>query len=145
MIHSMPSAYTKDTTHDTILGGGHMKVSDPFDIGAGHINPMKAMDPGLVYDMTTIDYIMYLCSIAYTEGHIRRIVSLSKISSATCPKGSKKAYNINFPSIILVNLTIHIDIGVCVYETKKAKMFQNLCSYYSTRANCNTYKRKSCK
>ncbi|XP_063938562.1 subtilisin-like protease SBT3.18 isoform X1 [Daucus carota subsp. sativus] len=106
----LTTAYTKDTTHDTILGGGHMKVSDPFDIGAGHINPMKAMDPGLVYDMTTIDYIMYLCSIAYTEGHIRRIVSLSKISSATCPKGSKKAYNINFPSIMVSNLQSQITI-----------------------------------
>ncbi|KAL8103926.1 subtilisin-like protease SBT3.18 isoform X2 [Apium graveolens] len=108
----MTTAYTKDTTGDTILGGGHMKVSDPFDIGAGHINPLKAMDPGLVYDLKTIDYIMYLCSIGYTDDQIGRIVSLSTVKRQVkyCRKRDKNTYNINYPSIMVSNLQSTITI-----------------------------------
>ncbi|KAK1378948.1 subtilisin-like protease SBT3.18 [Heracleum sosnowskyi] len=107
----MTTAYSKDTTHDTILGGGHMKISDPFDIGAGHVNPLKAMDPGLVYDMKTVDYVVYLCSIGYTDDQIGRIVSLSTVNKEfKCRKGDKNTYNINYPSIMVSNLQSTITI-----------------------------------
>lgn len=111
MINHMHVAYTKDTTHDTILGGGHMKVSDPFDIGAGHISPLKAMDPGLVYDMKPVDYIIYLCGIGYTDDQIGRIVSLSAVNpQVNCRKGDENTYNINYPSIIVSNLQSTITV-----------------------------------
>lgn len=103
-----------------------MKVSDPFDIGAGHINPLKAMDPGLVYDMKTIDYTMYLCSIGYTEDQIGRIVNKSPTATATaCPKGEKKTYNINYPSIMVSNLqsTITIKRSVRNVSIKKTAIY----------------------
>ncbi|KAK3030503.1 hypothetical protein RJ639_038809 [Escallonia herrerae] len=95
--------YTKDTTDDIILAGS-MKASDPFDIGAGHINPLKAMDPGLVYDMKTHDYILYLCNIGYTQDQIQRMVILSPGTSTACPKGHKTNTNINYPSITVSSL-----------------------------------------
>ncbi|KAK6158082.1 hypothetical protein DH2020_005396 [Rehmannia glutinosa] len=42
---------------------------DVFAIGAGHVNPPNALDPGLVYDITP-DYITYLCGLGYTEKDI---------------------------------------------------------------------------
>lgn len=123
MINYMHAAYKKDTTHDTILGGGHMKVSDPFDIGAGHVNPLKALDPGLVYDMKTVDYIMYLCSIGYNNDQIGRIVSLSTVSTEVeCPKGDKNTYNINYPSIMVSNLQSTITIKRTVRNVSMKKM-----------------------
>jgi hypothetical protein len=35
--------------------------ADPFDIGAGHIVPSKAFDPGLTYDAGFLDYLAFLC------------------------------------------------------------------------------------
>ncbi len=35
------------------------KISDPFDYGAGFVNPSKAADPGLVYDIAASDYLKF--------------------------------------------------------------------------------------
>jgi hypothetical protein len=37
--------------------------ADLFATGAGHVNPEKAADPGLVYDIEVSDYIGYLCGL----------------------------------------------------------------------------------
>ena len=81
-----------------------MKVSDPFDIGAGHIDPFKAMDPGLVYNMKTSDYILFLCNMGYTQEDIEKIVLPSAGLETCCPKVHKTNANINYPSITVSNL-----------------------------------------
>nr|GFC15810.1 subtilisin-like protease SBT1.2 [Tanacetum cinerariifolium] len=47
--------------------------ADVFAIGAGHVNPPKANDPGLVFDIKPDDYILYLCGLGYTTKQIRMI------------------------------------------------------------------------
>ncbi|KAG2671483.1 hypothetical protein I3760_14G138200 [Carya illinoinensis] len=98
------TAYTRDTTCDSILAGGSMKVADPFDIGAGHINPLKALDPGLVYEMKTSDYILFLCNIGYTQENIYKMVLPCPGVDTSCPKVPKSNTNINYPSITVSNL-----------------------------------------
>ncbi|KAE8055202.1 hypothetical protein FH972_012060 [Carpinus fangiana] len=44
-----------------------------FATGAGHVNPSKANDPGLVYDIQPDDYIPYLCGLKYTDHEIKMI------------------------------------------------------------------------
>ncbi|KAA8542953.1 hypothetical protein F0562_024105 [Nyssa sinensis] len=107
----MTTAYTRDSTHDSILAGGSMKLADPFDIGAGHINPLKAMDPGLVYDMKTRDYIIFLCNIGYTQDLIRKIVILYPGTDTSCPPlGHTTHTNLNYPSITVSDLQSTITI-----------------------------------
>ena len=36
-------------------------AADAFDMGAGHIDPNRAVDPGLVYDSSFADHAAYLC------------------------------------------------------------------------------------
>ncbi|KAL0390395.1 UNVERIFIED_CONTAM: Subtilisin-like protease SBT3.18 [Sesamum calycinum] len=98
----MTTAYTKDINGDDMSVEATTKPSDPFDVGAGHINPVQAFDPGLVYDMTTRDYILFLCNIGYSEEQIQAIVSCP---STTCPDRTEPNWNINYPSITVSSLT----------------------------------------
>ncbi|KAL0436759.1 UNVERIFIED_CONTAM: Subtilisin-like protease SBT3.18 [Sesamum radiatum] len=98
----MTTAYTKDINSDDVLVEATTKPSDPFDVGAGHINPVQAFDPGLVYDMTTRDYVHFLCNIGYSEEQIQAIVSCPP---TTCPDRTEPNWNINYPSITVSSLT----------------------------------------
>ncbi len=42
--------------------------ADPFDQGAGHIDPRKAADPGLVYDSGFADWIAFICGTGQLTG-----------------------------------------------------------------------------
>lgn len=41
-------------------------VATPFGYGSGHMDPVRALDPGLVYDTTLGDYTNFLCSLKPT-------------------------------------------------------------------------------
>ncbi|KAK3019794.1 LOW QUALITY PROTEIN: hypothetical protein RJ639_003781 [Escallonia herrerae] len=51
----------------------------------GHVNPSRANDPGLVYDIQPNDYVPYLCGLGYTDAQVgvvaRRKVSCSRETS----------------------------------------------------------------
>ncbi|OIS99529.1 PREDICTED: subtilisin-like protease SBT1.7 [Nicotiana attenuata] len=53
--------------------------------GAGHVNPSKANDPGLIYDIEPSDYVSYLCGLNYTDVQVgiilNRKVRCSEITS----------------------------------------------------------------
>ncbi|KAL7124466.1 hypothetical protein ABFS83_14G050000 [Erythranthe nasuta] len=100
----MTTAYNKDINGDGILVQGSTKSSDPFDIGAGHINPIGAFDPGLVYDMTTRDYILFLCNRGYSEDQIQTMVICPLATPPRCPDRLEPDSSINYPSITVSNL-----------------------------------------
>ncbi|KAL9415879.1 hypothetical protein AB3S75_039140 [Citrus x aurantiifolia] len=68
-----------------------------FAYGSGHINPIEAVKPGLVYETFKQDYINMLCSIGYDERKVRIITG----DNSTCPEGSKQASpkDLNYPSM----------------------------------------------
>ncbi|CAN0905582.1 Subtilisin-like protease SBT1.7 [Linum grandiflorum] len=71
------------------------KPATPFDYGAGHVNPVAALDPGLVYDATVEDYFGFLCALNYTAELIKRATN----KGFTCD--SRKTYSLgdfNYPS-----------------------------------------------
>ncbi|KNA24801.1 hypothetical protein SOVF_012070 [Spinacia oleracea] len=74
--------------------------ADHFAIGSGHINPAKAVDPGLVYDIRPADYITHLCSLGYTRSEIftisRRNISCKEILHKS------KGFSLNYPSVTAV-------------------------------------------
>lgn len=80
--------------------GSPRKLADPFDYGGGLVNADKAVEPGLVYDMDTDDYVHYLCSLDYSDSSI----SLFLGHARTCPKPSLSILDVNVPSITFPNL-----------------------------------------
>lgn len=49
------------TTYQTVNKEDGATPADPFDMGAGHLNPNPAADPGLTYDAGFFEYLGFLC------------------------------------------------------------------------------------
>ncbi len=70
--------------------------ADAFDIGAGHIQPGAAFEPGLVYDAGLVDYVRFLCG-SETQPQI--------FTAATCDAfGAIDSSDLNLPSIGVAEL-----------------------------------------
>lgn len=91
----MTTAYTKDNTNSPIRDAADATVSTPLAYGAGHVDPHRALSPGLVYDTTPDDYIAFLCSLNYAIEHIQ---SIAKRPNITCSRKFSDPGQLNYPS-----------------------------------------------
>lgn len=69
-----------------------------FAYGSGHLNPVKALDPGLVFDATVADYIDLLCKQGYNTTILRLITGDESV--CTRPKAGR-GWDLNYPSMSL--------------------------------------------
>uniref|UniRef100_A0A0E0BHH1 Peptidase S8/S53 domain-containing protein n=1 Tax=Oryza glumipatula TaxID=40148 RepID=A0A0E0BHH1_9ORYZ len=68
------------------------KIADPFDYGAGFVNPTKASDPGLIYDIDPSDYqMLFNCMIGSN-------------TNRSCTAIESSLFDLNLPSIAIPNL-----------------------------------------
>ncbi|POO02868.1 Subtilase [Trema orientale] len=96
----MTTATTRDANMEPILDASSRERATPFDYGSGHIQPNRAMDPGLVYDIIIDDYWNFLCAHGYNE-------TLFKVYSSNKPHKCNKSFtlaNFNYPSISVPSL-----------------------------------------
>lgn len=70
------------------------KPTNPFQFGSGHLRPAKAADPGLVYDASYTDYLLFLCGNGVTNLD----------PSFKCPKSPPTSNNLNYPSLAISKL-----------------------------------------
>ncbi|RVX16872.1 Subtilisin-like protease SBT1.4 [Vitis vinifera] len=63
----MTTAYNSDNSGSQITDLASGNKSTPLIHGSGHVNPIGALDPGLVYDIGPDDYVTFLCSVGYSE------------------------------------------------------------------------------
>ncbi|KAK1559218.1 hypothetical protein Q3G72_011989 [Acer saccharum] len=92
----MTTANIYDNANGIIMEMITGTAGTPLDYGSGHVNPNKAMDPGLVYDIEVEDYISYLCGLNYTSNQIR---VLTGTSNFTCEHAN---LDLNYPSFIVI-------------------------------------------
>lgn len=59
-----------DNTQSTILRYPLGSPATPFDYGSGHLNPIAAIHPGLVYDYDLGDILDFLCSNGTTSAEV---------------------------------------------------------------------------
>ncbi|KAJ0243139.1 Subtilisin-like protease [Hirschfeldia incana] len=95
------TAWKTDPSGEPIFAdGSSRKLADPFDYGGGLVNPEKAAKPGLVYDMATHDYVLYLCAAEYSDISISRVLGKATV----CPNPKPSVLDLNLPSITIPNL-----------------------------------------
>ncbi|KAJ9680816.1 hypothetical protein PVL29_019969 [Vitis rotundifolia] len=97
----MTTAYTQNNNWAPILdlGFNGSESANPFAYGSGHVDPMKAANPGLIYDITHEDYLNYLCSLKYTPEQM----ALVSTESFTCPNDTVlQPGDLNYPSFAVV-------------------------------------------
>ena len=94
----MTTAYNVDSSGGVI---GDMSTSDastPFARGAGHIDPNSAVNPGLVYDAGTEDYITFLCALGYTAKQVAVFGSSTRCST----RAGSSVGDHNYPAFSVV-------------------------------------------
>ncbi|GMP23184.1 hypothetical protein CsSME_00000872 [Camellia sinensis var. sinensis] len=70
-----------------------------FAYGAGHINPVKAANPGLIYDIEEAEYVRFLCGQGYSNKLLRLITG---DNSSTCNEvNNGTVWDLNMPSFAL--------------------------------------------
>ncbi|XP_027357021.1 subtilisin-like protease SBT1.6 [Abrus precatorius] len=94
----MTTATIVDNTNRLMTDEATGNGSTPYDFGAGHLNLGRAMDPGLVYDMTSDDYVTFLCGIGYGPNLIQVITR----SPPNCPPRKPLLENLNYPSFVVL-------------------------------------------
>ncbi|GJN11316.1 hypothetical protein PR202_ga29497 [Eleusine coracana subsp. coracana] len=83
-----------------IEGQQDATAATPFAAGAGHIRPQLAMDPGLVYDAGTRDYVDFLCALNYTMQQLRLFApDMAACTSTKLPGGPS---DLNYPSFVVI-------------------------------------------
>lgn len=96
----MTTADTKDHRRKPILDQDGY-AANLFALGAGFVNPVKAMNPGLVYNLTAEDYIPFLCGLGYSDHEVNSIIHPAPPESCTrFPILEQK--DLNYPSIIVI-------------------------------------------
>uniref|UniRef100_A0A7N0ZYG7 Subtilisin-like protease SBT1.2 n=1 Tax=Kalanchoe fedtschenkoi TaxID=63787 RepID=A0A7N0ZYG7_KALFE len=91
----MTTADVTDHSGKPIMDGE--KPADVFAVGAGHVNPERAIKPGLVYDIKPSDYIVHLCTLGYAPSDIYTITHINVSCHEVLQKN--KGFSLNYPSI----------------------------------------------
>lgn len=94
------TAITKDNRRYLINTEAFVKAN-PFNYGSGHVHPNRALDLGLVYDLTVDDYLNYLCSLGYNSSTIAGFNG----NTYSCPSKALNFKDFNYPSIAIPNLS----------------------------------------
>ncbi|XP_064934846.1 subtilisin-like protease 4 [Musa acuminata AAA Group] len=124
----MTTARPKDNRQQPIFDEKHVPA-DLFAVGAGHVDPQRAIDPGLVYDLAPGDYIPYLCGMGIKDESVsaiaRKKVNCSSVKSIT--EGE-----LNYPSI---TVTLPANSSKWISYTRTVTNVGNPMTEYSVRVD----------
>ena len=73
-------------------------VDVEFAYGSGQIDPIKAAQPGLVYDAGEVDYISFLCGQGYSSKSLQLITGYNNTCSGV---SNGTVWDLNYPSFAL--------------------------------------------
>ncbi|KAF6995640.1 hypothetical protein CFC21_012102 [Triticum aestivum] len=91
----LTTADIMDSTGGPILDEQHQRAT-AYAMGAGHVNPTKAVDPGLVYDLGITEYAGYICALLGDQD-LAFITRDPRLSCKMLPKIPEA--QLNYPTI----------------------------------------------
>ncbi|XP_057456401.1 subtilisin-like protease SBT1.7 [Lotus japonicus] len=91
----MTTAYSTYKNGKPLLDSATGKPGTPFDFGAGHVDPVSALNPGLIYDLTANDHLDFLCSLNYTPEMIELVAKRKYVCDG-------KIHYFNYPSFVVI-------------------------------------------
>lgn len=98
----MTSAYTVDNTGSPLLDAATNATATPWAFGAGHVDPVSALSPGLVYDASVDDYVAFLCTVGVAPRQIQAITAAAAGPNVTCSRKLSSPGDLNYPSFSVV-------------------------------------------
>lgn len=133
----MTTAYNVDNSGGNIKDLGSGKESNPFIHGAGHVDPNRALNPGLVYDLDTNDYLAFLCSIGYDASKIAvftREPASGNVCEGKVGRTGKLSSpgDLNYPSFSVV---LGRGSGVVKYKRVVTNVGSNVDAVYNVTVN----------
>jgi subtilisin family serine protease len=88
-----------------------------YSMGAGYVNPSRAVDPGLVYDLGAGEYVAYLCGLGLGDDGVKEItgrrIACAKLKAIT-------EAELNYPSLVVKLLSHPITVRRTVTNVGKA-------------------------
>lgn len=85
-----------------------------FAYGAANINPLKAVNPGLIHDANQTDYVKFLCGQGYNTSTLRIVTG----NNSTCSEANKgTVWDLNYPSFALPTTSISSPISQAFTRT----------------------------
>lgn len=100
MIRSslMTTSYMQDQDGKPLLDEEAYSESTMWSMGAGHVDPERAVDPGLVYDLTVDDYVSFLCGSGYSS---KKLMLITR-KPVKCSEKTREQWNLNYPVLAFV-------------------------------------------
>ncbi|CAM0951913.1 unnamed protein product [Alopecurus aequalis] len=107
----MTTARVQDNMKKPMSNSSFLRAT-PFGYGAGHVQPNRATDPGLVYDMGATDYLHFLCALGYNSSVIDTFMDRQPEDDRSrstpryaCPATPPKVEDLNYPSVTVPHLS----------------------------------------
>ncbi|KAJ1702250.1 hypothetical protein LUZ63_002029 [Rhynchospora breviuscula] len=92
----MTTSYILGNDGNPLMDEVKNNPADHFTMGAGHVDPSKAVNPGLVYDISPDEYIGLLCTLGYADKQVQTITH----KNVSCKEVKKiEQTQLNYPSI----------------------------------------------
>ncbi|KAF0931199.1 hypothetical protein E2562_002548 [Oryza meyeriana var. granulata] len=98
----MTTAYNVDNNGNAIMSSVNGQAAGPFELGSGHVDPNRALVPGLVYNATADYYITFLCGLGYTPRQIAIFTNDGTVTDYCSTRPRRSVGDLNYPAFSVV-------------------------------------------
>lgn len=116
----MTTATFMDNSNSVITDDVDHMPATPYDYGSGYVQADKAADPGFIYDLSTQDYLNFLCVTGYSSQTLQLFTKLPN----PCPLlPVLRIEDFNYPSFVAI---FKVKSASCTFTTTFRRTVTNV-------------------